>query len=172
MTSLVSRAKKVAFQGEPGAYANLAAREALPHAQAIPKPTFEDAINAVRDGETDLAEGADDVVGDLRERMQFAERAAAAGQGEIGRLFRQRGFQFEFFAAANEGGFEFDFGGVHGFAGEGLFLFGKCAEPFHQGGEFAVGAEPGAFGLLQRGEVGRGFQFGHGGLFQRFNFVE
>ncbi len=55
MTSLVSRAKKVAFQGEPGAFANLAAREALPHAQAIPKPTFEDAIVAVRDGETDLA---------------------------------------------------------------------------------------------------------------------
>ena len=56
MTSqLIARAKKVAFQGEPGAFANLAAREALPHAQAIPKPTFEDAINAVRDGETDLA---------------------------------------------------------------------------------------------------------------------
>ena len=56
MTSqLIARAKKTAFQGEPGAYANLAAREALPHTQAIPKPTFEDAIAAVRDGETDLA---------------------------------------------------------------------------------------------------------------------
>jgi prephenate dehydratase len=54
-SSLVARAKKVAFQGEPGAYANLAAREALPHVQAIPRPTFEDAIAAVRDGETDLA---------------------------------------------------------------------------------------------------------------------
>jgi prephenate dehydratase len=52
---LIARARKVAFQGEPGAFANLAAREALPHAQAIPKPTFEDAIAAVRDGETDLA---------------------------------------------------------------------------------------------------------------------
>lgn len=55
MSSLIARAKKVAFQGEPGAYANLAAREALPHVQAIPRPTFEDAIAAVRDGETDLA---------------------------------------------------------------------------------------------------------------------
>ncbi|HEV2561424.1 MAG TPA: prephenate dehydratase [Rhizomicrobium sp.] len=54
-SSLIARAKKVAFQGEPGAYANLAAREALPHVQAIPRPTFEDAIAAVRDGETDLA---------------------------------------------------------------------------------------------------------------------
>ncbi len=54
-TSLISKARRVAFQGEPGAYANLAAREALPQAEAVPKPTFEDAIAAVRDGETDLA---------------------------------------------------------------------------------------------------------------------
>ena len=54
-TSIVARATRVAFQGEPGAYANLAAREALPQAQAIPRPTFEDAIQAVRDGDTDLA---------------------------------------------------------------------------------------------------------------------
>jgi len=53
--SLVSRARSVAFQGEPGAYANLAAREALPHAEAIPRPTFDAALQAVRDGEADLA---------------------------------------------------------------------------------------------------------------------
>ena len=41
--NLVARAKTVAFQGEPGAYANLAAREALPHAQAVARPTFEHA---------------------------------------------------------------------------------------------------------------------------------
>jgi prephenate dehydratase len=50
----IKNAKKVAFQGEPGAYANLAAREALPHATAIPRPTFEQAVDAVRTGETDL----------------------------------------------------------------------------------------------------------------------
>jgi len=54
-TSLISRAKKVAFQGEPGAFGNQAAREAIPHAAAIPKPSFEDAVEAVRSGETDLA---------------------------------------------------------------------------------------------------------------------
>jgi len=53
-TSLISRARRVAFQGEAGAYANLAAREALPHVAAIPKPTFEDAVDAVRSGDTDL----------------------------------------------------------------------------------------------------------------------
>src|SRR5436309_6391153 len=52
--TLMARARKVAFQGEPGAYANLAAREALPHAMAIPSPTFEDAIAAVRERSADL----------------------------------------------------------------------------------------------------------------------
>ena len=54
MSTLIENAKRVAFQGEPGAYANLAAREALPHAQAVPRPTFEDAVEAVRSGDTDL----------------------------------------------------------------------------------------------------------------------
>ncbi len=52
--TLISRAKRVAFQGEPGAYANLAAREALPHAEAIPRLTFDEAVSAVRDKQTDL----------------------------------------------------------------------------------------------------------------------
>ena len=53
--SAISKARRVAFQGEPGAYANLAAREALPHAQYVPYPTFDDAVHSVRTGETDLA---------------------------------------------------------------------------------------------------------------------
>lgn len=54
MIHAVANARRVAFQGEPGAYANLAAREAVPHASAIPKPTFEDAIEAAKSGECDL----------------------------------------------------------------------------------------------------------------------
>ena len=54
MSQSIEKAKRVAFQGEPGAYANLAARQAIPHAQAIPKPTFEDAIEAAKSGDTDL----------------------------------------------------------------------------------------------------------------------
>jgi prephenate dehydratase len=50
----IEKARRVAFQGEPGAYANLAALQAVPHAQAIPKPTFEEAIEAARSGDTDL----------------------------------------------------------------------------------------------------------------------
>jgi prephenate dehydratase len=53
--TLISRARTVAFQGEPGAYANLAAREAMPWAEAVPQPTFEAAVEAVRTGATDLA---------------------------------------------------------------------------------------------------------------------
>src|SRR5215469_567019 len=44
----------VTFQGEPGAYANLAARDALPNALAMPRTTFEDALLAVREGEAGL----------------------------------------------------------------------------------------------------------------------
>jgi prephenate dehydratase len=53
--TLISRAKTVAFQGEAGAYANLAAKEAVPQAAFVGKPTFEAALEAVRSGETDLA---------------------------------------------------------------------------------------------------------------------
>jgi prephenate dehydratase len=55
MASLIARATTVAFQGEPGAYANLAAREALAHAQYLPRPTFDAALEAVKKGEADLA---------------------------------------------------------------------------------------------------------------------
>src|SRR5471032_1792852 len=54
MIKALTNATRVAFQGEAGAYANLAAREAIPHATAIPKPTFEDAIEAAKSGDTDL----------------------------------------------------------------------------------------------------------------------
>ena len=54
MIKAISNAKRVAFQGEPGAYANLAARQSVPQAQAVPKPTFEDAIEAAKSGDTDL----------------------------------------------------------------------------------------------------------------------
>jgi prephenate dehydratase len=50
-----TEALRIAFQGEPGAYAHLAAREAAPEARAIPRPSFEDAVFAVRDGEADRA---------------------------------------------------------------------------------------------------------------------
>jgi prephenate dehydratase len=54
MTTAIAKARRIAFQGEPGAYANLAAREAVPHAQAIPHASFEEAVEAVRAGSCDL----------------------------------------------------------------------------------------------------------------------
>jgi prephenate dehydratase len=54
MITVIQTAQRIAFQGEPGAYANLAAQQAVPHAAAIPRPTFEDAIAAARAGDTDL----------------------------------------------------------------------------------------------------------------------
>ncbi len=46
---------KIAFQGEPGAYSHQACHEARPNMEALPCRTFEDAIEAVRKGDADLA---------------------------------------------------------------------------------------------------------------------
>lgn len=52
--ALIKEARRVVFQGEPGSYSHLAAREALPHCEAVPAPTFEDAFASIRDGSVDL----------------------------------------------------------------------------------------------------------------------
>ena len=54
MSALVKNARRVVFQGEPGSYSHLAAREALPHCDAIPAATFEDAFTAIRESSVDL----------------------------------------------------------------------------------------------------------------------
>ena len=46
---------RIAFQGELGAYSHEACAAARPDHEALPCGTFEDAINAVRSGEADLA---------------------------------------------------------------------------------------------------------------------
>lgn len=50
-----SRQDKIAFQGEPGANSHLAARDAYPRLEALPCPTFEDALAAVKSGKAKLA---------------------------------------------------------------------------------------------------------------------
>jgi prephenate dehydratase len=46
---------RIAFQGELGAYSHEACRQARPEMEALPCRTFEDAIEACRTGEADLA---------------------------------------------------------------------------------------------------------------------
>lgn len=53
--SIAAQARRVAFQGEPGSYSHLAVREALPQAEAVPSPTFEDAFASLASGAVDLA---------------------------------------------------------------------------------------------------------------------
>jgi prephenate dehydratase len=45
----------IAFQGEPGAYSHQACRETRPDLEPLPCRTFEDAIEAVRKGDAELA---------------------------------------------------------------------------------------------------------------------
>ena len=75
-------------------------------------------------------------------------------------------------AARCERGFEFHLGRVNQFSRRRFFFFGERAELFHQRGELAVRPDPRAFGLFERGEIGRGFEFRERGLFQRFDVVE
>jgi len=46
---------KISFQGAKGAYSDLACRELYADAQTVPCTSFEDAFDAVKNGETDLA---------------------------------------------------------------------------------------------------------------------
>jgi prephenate dehydratase len=50
----MTSAKKVAFQGEPGANSHLAAREVFPDYEVMPCATFEDAFSAIGSGEAAL----------------------------------------------------------------------------------------------------------------------
>src|SRR5438067_13361174 len=54
MTATQTTAKRIVFQGEPGANSHLAIHEAYPDAVAVPCPTFEDAFTAVTAGEAEL----------------------------------------------------------------------------------------------------------------------
>jgi prephenate dehydratase len=53
--TMTRKSGKIAFQGEPGAYSHEACRMARPGYQDIPCRTFEEVIDAVREGRADLA---------------------------------------------------------------------------------------------------------------------
>jgi len=50
----MSKRKKIAFQGEPGANSHIACVEAYPDSEPMPCPTFEDALGAIASGEAEL----------------------------------------------------------------------------------------------------------------------
>lgn len=50
----MTKAMKIAFQGEPGANSHIAIVEAYPDAEPVPCATFEDALAAISSGEADL----------------------------------------------------------------------------------------------------------------------
>jgi prephenate dehydratase len=55
MTDSPDAAGLIAFQGEPGAYSDLACREVYPALQTLACGTFEETMAAVKDGRTALA---------------------------------------------------------------------------------------------------------------------
>ena len=61
---------KIAYQGEPGANSHIACIEAYPTCEPMPCGTFEDAFQAVADGEAQLAPPAADRAGKRCVRRQ------------------------------------------------------------------------------------------------------
>jgi prephenate dehydratase len=55
MSAKAKTKNKIAFQGQPGAYSDLACRTAYPRMETLPCPGFEDAFEAVRTGRATLA---------------------------------------------------------------------------------------------------------------------
>jgi len=55
MSAKTKSKNKIAFQGQPGAYSDLACRTAYPNMETLPCPGFEDAFEAVRTGRARLA---------------------------------------------------------------------------------------------------------------------
>ena len=55
MASNQSAENVIAFQGEPGAYSHMAARAKFPDMDALPCPTFDEALEAVQKGDAQLA---------------------------------------------------------------------------------------------------------------------
>ncbi|MFZ1990516.1 MAG: prephenate dehydratase [Alphaproteobacteria bacterium] len=49
-----AKRKRIAYQGEPGAYSHLACNRFFPELEAVPCDTFEDAFSAIAEGRVDL----------------------------------------------------------------------------------------------------------------------
>ncbi len=88
-----SPANTIAFQGQPGAYSDLACREVFPKLATLPCTNFEDAIEAVRGGRArvDFTGSAAQVRGSVRPLLD--EEKANIGYSGARRVFdesRQR----------------------------------------------------------------------------------
>ena len=74
-----NRTGKIAFQGEPGANSDTACRNVYPNMTPVPCPTFEDAFEALKSGDADLA-------------MIPIENTLAGRVADIHQLLPQSGF--------------------------------------------------------------------------------
>src|SRR5713226_7444395 len=129
-------------------------------------------LRAVGDRKTNLAKAADNLLGDLRQRMQFAQRPAPAWQCGIGRFLGQRALELKFAAAVSKSGFQLGLGGVDRFSSSRFFFLRKRAKLLQQSGEFAVGPEVTDASLFEACEIRCLAQFGQPGFFQWFNLLE
>ncbi len=113
-------------------------------------------LGSVGDGEPQFAEGADDVVGDLSQRMQSTLGTATSWKTEIGGLLRQGGTQLQFGAARGQCRLQFELHGIECLAGGRPFLLAQGAQPLQQDRETAFSTQHRALRLIQRWQIARG----------------
>src|SRR5437588_11740277 len=85
-------------------------------------------LRPIRNGEADFAKTADDVLRNLRERMQLAQCTAPSWQREVGGFLGQYSFEFQLAAPTGQRRFELTFGDIDCLASSRFFLFGQGAE--------------------------------------------
>ena len=77
--------KRIAFQGQPGAYSHMACQQACPEFEAVPAETFDDAFTAVSEGLTERAMIAIDnsVAGRVADVHHLMPRSGLHSSGSI-----------------------------------------------------------------------------------------
>src|SRR5215472_9612289 len=80
--------------------------------QGVETMVFVFDFRTISNHEADFPKTADDLLGDLCERVQFAERAAATGKGEISRLLGKGCFEFEITPPLGQHRLNFCLGGI------------------------------------------------------------
>jgi hypothetical protein len=115
-------------------------------------------LRAVGHGEPDLAEGTDDVLGDLRERMEFSEGSATSGQGEIDRMLGRAALSSSSARRRARAASRSVLAALMALPAAGRSSLERLPSCFMRAVNFAVGSEPCALGLFEGGDIGGGFE--------------
>src|SRR5437588_12992758 len=109
-------------------------------------------FRAIGDHKPDLTKAADDVFGDLGQRMQPTDWPPSSRQRKVDGLLWQRRLQLQLALAIVQDRLQFRLGLIDELACGWTFFFGEASQLLEQRGEFSVSAEVGDLRLFERSE--------------------